>query len=101
LAIDRVSFGEALEVGKQGAERDQVFEPAARPGERAAGGEYGIGLHAAGLIDCQRLALDRRAGRTHLCGTREVAARVREAMRRRGDLGLDEGRSKGLVLTGK
>jgi hypothetical protein len=82
LPVDGVCLGEAFEIGKQGTERYEVFEPATRLGEPAARREHCIQPDSTGLIDRQRLALDRLARRACLRGTREVAAGIVEAMRR-------------------
>ena len=57
------------------------------------GREHRIELDAARLIDRQQVALDRLERCAHLCGTRQVASCVAEAMRCRSDLGLNKRRA--------
>ena len=90
LPIDGVRLGEALEIGKHGAERHQIFEPTARRGDSATRSEHRIELHATCLIDRQRVALDRLARSAHQRGAREVASCIVEAMHCRSDLGVNE-----------
>ena len=90
LPIDGVRLGEALEIGKHGAERHQIFEPTARRGDSATRSEHRVELHATCLIDRQRVALDCLARSAHQRGTREVASCIVEAMRCRSDLGLNK-----------
>src|SRR5262249_14774775 len=71
-------------------ERYQIFEPAARGGDSATRREYRIEIHATGLIDRQRMALDCLARSAHLRRTREVASCIVEAMHCRGDFGLNK-----------
>src|SRR5262249_51155324 len=56
--VDGVRLVEAIEIGKYGAERDQIFEPAAVGGDSAPRSEHRIELDAACLIDRQEVALD-------------------------------------------
>ena len=90
LPIDSVRLGEALEIGKHGAERHQIFEPAARRGDSTTRSEHRIELHATGLIDRQRVALDGLARCAEKRRAREVASGIVEAMHGRRDLGLNE-----------
>jgi hypothetical protein len=90
LPIDSVCLSEALEIGKQGAERHQIFEPAAGRGDSATSSEHRIELHATGLIDRQRLALDGLARSSNQRGTREMASCIGKAMGCRSDLGVNK-----------
>src|SRR5262249_14947644 len=92
--IDSVCFGEALEIGKQGAEGDQILESTTCRGDATAHSEHRVELPTACLIDSQRLALDFLVRPTHRRCTREVTSCVVEAMRRRGDFGVNKGGSK-------
>src|SRR5262249_14299877 len=51
LLIDSIRLGEALEIGKQGAKRYQIFEVAARGSDSATRREHCIELHTGCLID--------------------------------------------------
>src|SRR5262245_56324327 len=97
LLIDSVRLGEMLDISEQGAERYQIFEPAARGSDLASRREHRIEIHAAGLIDRQRMALDCLARSAHLRRTREVASCIVEAMHCRGDLSVNKRRAKRVV----
>src|SRR6185503_20266306 len=56
--IDGIRFLKALKVCEQRAERHQILEAAARLCDASPGGEDGLQVHAASLINRQRLALD-------------------------------------------
>src|SRR5215831_18523091 len=101
LPIDSVRFGKAFEIGKQGAERNQIFEPAARCSDPATRSEHRVELHATGLIDRQQLTFDSFARCARLRGTREMASCIVEAMDRRSDLGFDKRCAKRMVRARK
>src|SRR5215470_19414037 len=101
LPIDSVRFGKAFEIGQQRAERNQIFEPAARCSDAATRSEHRVELHATRLIDRQRVALDCLARSAHQRRTRKMASCIVKAMYRRSDLGFDKRCAKRIVRARK
>jgi hypothetical protein len=89
-----IRLSKAIEIGKQRAERHQVFEASTCRGDAATRSEHFVQLPATSLIDRQRLALDSIARRAHTSGTREMFSSIVKAMDCRCDLGLNQWRAK-------
>jgi hypothetical protein len=99
LAVDGVRFGIVLEIGKQGAERYQIFKPAARRGDTATDSEHCLEVDATSLVDRQPMALDCIGRSAHQRSSPEVVSGLGEAMRRGSDLGLNQRCTVGVVYS--
>src|SRR5215471_21547515 len=90
LSVNSVGVGEFAQVRQQSTQCHQVLQPAGLRCDLAPRTQSSIEVHPARLIDIESQSADFFRWRPVLLSTGEKAPRLRESMRHRGDLRLDQ-----------